>query len=122
MVHILALLIVVVFILYLVIRKTLTKKLTIDNNGWIYKPINRLHRRAEIVAFALMLLILYRASFILNHPWQVYLFGGMSVLYAFRAYMEWKFERKSKRYILSIIDSSAYIIIFILLAISWNTF
>ncbi|MET1248463.1 DUF4181 domain-containing protein [Sporolactobacillus sp. STCC-11] len=85
----------------------LKKKYVVAKNyGWTYHHINKLQYRTEII-LALFFLI---TSGLFRHP--IYgLIAYLPVLNGFRAYMEWKYEREKKRYVLFLF-SAIYLIIF----------
>ncbi len=81
-----------------------------------YKHVNSLHVKLEIVLF-----IIYFVSSMIyvtsneNAKCRVCPFHFFGTLWTLRAWMEWKFDRESKEYILSIIGLFAFVIMISLL-------
>lgn len=89
------------------------RKLKIKNKV-PYEHVNKTHKQAEILLVLVMLL----GQFILFSTTQSvqprsYIFLFLFVFTTARAFIEWKFDKRSKRYILSILYSVFFIITFL---------
>ncbi|MGN4422632.1 DUF4181 domain-containing protein [Bacillus cereus group sp. MYBK30-1] len=93
------------------LEKFLRKKLNMpERKFWIYKHVNSLHVKLEIGLFIIYLI----ASFIYLYKVENYnmgyaMFTYFGTLWILRAWMEWKYDRESKEYILSIIGLFAFV-------------
>jgi uncharacterized membrane protein YidH (DUF202 family) len=89
-------------------ERFLKKKYAIaKNEGWIYHPVNNFQTYTEIILSIILIVSIY---FLDNLGMMFFVY--FSVLNSFRAFMEWKYERETKRYLLSLF-SAIYFIIFI---------
>ena len=80
-----------------------------------YKHVNSLHVKLEIVLFIIYFvssMIYVTSNENANVGYALFIFG---TLWTLRAWMEWKFDRESKEYILSIIGLFAFVIMISLL-------
>ncbi|AKL94600.1 hypothetical protein CACET_c11350 [Clostridium aceticum] len=107
------------FLLFLFIEKLLRKRLGIEKRGGlIYTHVNKLHKIGERVLMVVFLLVLISLAGRPNFPIHpgglvfVYFF----VLFSFRTFMEWKYLKTSKEYILSSITVVMYITLFLILS------
>ncbi|AZB41991.1 DUF4181 domain-containing protein [Bacillus sp. FJAT-42376] len=81
---------------------------------WVYKRVNQCHRTGEVIlVFIYCLFLLFNFRFI-YWPITYLMFGFIIMLNLFRAVMEWKYIRETKRYILSM-----YAVCFCLLFLVW---
>lgn len=88
-------------------ERCLKKKYAISKNeGWIYHPVNNFQKYTEII---LSIIFIVSICFLDNS--EMWFFVYFSILNCFRALMEWKYERETKRYLLSL-SSAIYFIIF----------
>lgn len=88
-------------------ERFLKKKYAIaKNEGWIYHPVNNFQKYTEII---LSIIFIVSICFLDNS--EMWFFVYFSILNCFRALMEWKYERETKRYLLSL-SSAIYFIIF----------
>ncbi|WP_445677916.1 DUF4181 domain-containing protein [Robertmurraya sp. FSL R5-0851] len=79
-----------------------------------YVHLNKIHKVTEIVIISLILVFTFLFSFVFRYNVGVHYFiGALSVLFAFRGYMEWKYNKLEKQYIFSILTSITFIISFI---------
>ncbi|PFN27894.1 DUF4181 domain-containing protein [Bacillus cereus] len=94
------------------LEKFLRKKLNMEKGGFFgYKHVNSLHEKLEIILFIIYFIsgLIYVNSFEnANVGYALFIFLG--TLWTLRAWMEWKYDRESKEYILSIIGLVAFII------------
>ncbi len=105
---------IIVSLLFLVVRRSVQKYLGIETKNLVYISVNKLQRRLELALVGLVLGGLFVWAFFFSNPISPYFFiGALSPLFAFRALMEWRFDKDSKRYYISILDSGMYLIIFI---------
>ncbi|MED0963755.1 DUF4181 domain-containing protein [Bacillus paramycoides] len=93
------------------IEKFLRKKMNMPKgNSWIYKHVNNLHVKLEIGLFIVYLIVsfiyLFKAENA-NIGIAVLTYCGTTSL--IRVWMEWKYNRETKEYILSIIGFFAFV-------------
>lgn len=106
-------------LIYLVTAWLISKKLNIETKIETkilsrYKHVNEIHKEAEIYLLVAWIISLFIFFVIKPAAFKVYfIFVWLTVLYIFRAYMEWKFEKKLKRHILSILAAGFFLIIFL---------
>ena len=106
------LLLVLLFLIFLGIYWLISKKLNIETKILSrYKHVNKIHKKAEILLLivSFVIIVLINPASFGSH----FVFIFLTLLSAFRAYMEWKFEKISKRYILSIFAASFFLIFFL---------
>ncbi|EJQ51369.1 Uncharacterized protein BWINRASL_02596 [Bacillus mycoides] len=87
------------------LEKLLRKKLNMPKRGfWGYKHVNSLHVKLEIGLFIIYLItsFIYLTTFENSNAGYAF-FTFFVTLWVLRAWMEWKYDRESKEYILSII-------------------
>jgi|GEM_PF-3038703 len=105
----------IITLIYFFIRKSVIKHLGISKK-FIYVPVNDSHKRLEtIVTVTLMLVCLIPIFLIADYDSLILygnlaIFSGPGILFAFRAFIEWKLDKTTKRFLVSIIDSIAFII------------
>ncbi|PKJ54118.1 DUF4181 domain-containing protein [Bacillus sp. SN10] len=99
------------------LEQFLRRKLNMEKRGFFgYKHVNGLHVTLEIVLF-----IIYFVSSMIyvnsdeNAKIGYAFFIFFTMLWTLRAWMEWKFDRESKEYILSIIGLFTFIVMISLL-------
>jgi hypothetical protein len=94
-------------------EKLLRKKFNIEKVGWLYRPVNSLQKRSELILL-IGFIFTYAAFSFSNLKFTNYLiFAFFVLLNALRAYMEWKYDRTSKQFILSIWGCGIFVIIFV---------
>ncbi|MEN2465103.1 DUF4181 domain-containing protein [Ornithinibacillus sp. JPR2-1] len=103
--------------------KFITRKLFAIPSDWgEYQPINHTHKSGRRIFFLLFVLSIIAFTFEFNYGFIYIMIGSLFALSIFEAYMEWKYEPEEKQYIISIIESSAFAVIFIgILIISLQT-
>ena len=89
-----------------IFRKVLRKTKYAKGQCLIYKHVNSLHVKLEIGLFIVYLIVSFIYLFKVENAnigiAVLTYFGAISLL---RVWMEWKYSRETKEYILSIIDS-----------------
>jgi hypothetical protein len=73
-----------------------------DKKGWLYKPVNTLHKwlqRALLAGWFIFIFVAAKLNLSLGSFIVLWFFVLINSL---RVYMEWKYERESNRYILSL--------------------
>ncbi|EJR54939.1 hypothetical protein IIM_01879 [Bacillus cereus VD107] len=93
------------------LEKFLRKKLNMSKRGfWGYKHVNSLHIKMEIGLFIVYLIasIIYMYKFE-NANMGYALFTYLGITWILRAWMEWKYDRESKEYILSLMGVFAFV-------------
>lgn len=99
------------FVIFLmVIEKFLIKKFDIKKKKGLYKHVNKVHIWLEIV----LAIALITIAFFISEFKSYYLPIFLIALYSFRAFIEWKFEKESKVYILSMLSASAFLLLLII--------
>ncbi|MCU5376292.1 DUF4181 domain-containing protein [Bacillus cereus] len=97
--------------------KYLRKKLDMPKSRFLgYKHVNSLHVKLEIVLFIIYfvsIMIYVNSNENANIGYAFFIF--FATLWTLRAWMEWKFDRESKEYILSIIGLFAFVVMISLL-------
>jgi len=77
-----------------------------------YVHVNKFHLWSEVLLFVLLTTIVYFSGLR-----QYFLHILLSVLFSYRAFMEWKFAKESKAYIISILDGSRILLFVIVLTL-----
>jgi len=95
---------------FIVIEKFLIKKFDIKKKKGLYKHVNKVHIWLEVVLAIALITIAFFISEFKSYYVPIFLI----VLYSFRAFIEWKFDKESKVYILSILSASAFLLLLIL--------
>lgn len=68
--------------------------------GYVFKPINKTHR---YIGMAIHTLFWVSFLFVrIESLFFIWIFSYALVIFSFRLYMEWKFEREKKQYLISI--------------------
>lgn len=83
-------------------------------NKWFYSPVNRVHLWGEIAIIIPMVAIFYFNRSIRLYFVPVFL----TMLFGFRAFMEWKYDKASKTYILSLFTLIVVLMTFFMLKLS----
>ncbi|MGG3523510.1 DUF4181 domain-containing protein [Bacillus pseudomycoides] len=93
-----------IFVLYL-LEKLVRKKLNIPKQGgWLYEPVNELHKWGERIIIIIYLVAGFVCIYTSEYIKGVYiLFVFLGTQQLFRAYMEWKYDEKSKKYVISLL-------------------
>lgn len=95
----------IIVLLFALFRFLLMKHLDLDTSKSVYKHKTKTHLLIEIILTILLLGTLYIWFVVLLHPFEFYYFiGGLSGLFAIRSLLEWWFDKKSKSFLLSVID------------------
>ncbi|MBU5677679.1 DUF4181 domain-containing protein [Alkaliphilus sp. MSJ-5] len=94
-------------IFWTVIEKIIINKFNIKKKEWRYKHVNEIHKWLEVLLIIGILLMFFVDAY--------YSLVGLTVLLGFSAFMEWKFEKESKTYILNILNGSVCILFLIIL-------
>ncbi|MBO1580751.1 DUF4181 domain-containing protein [Bacillus sp. XF8] len=105
---------IIIVILFFLLENLLRKKLKITRkNGFIYRPVNRFHKWGERIIIIIYLVAgfvcIYTSEYI-KGAYILFIFLGTQQL--FRAYMEWKFDKESKEYVISLLGVFCLIITF----------
>ncbi|MFE4354361.1 DUF4181 domain-containing protein [Peribacillus butanolivorans] len=100
--------IIVLLIISTVFERWLKKKLKIKKSKWsLYKGVNKFQRWTEM---AMIIAFLISVWFVDNPT--SWLIGYFLISLSFRAFMEWKYKREEKEYILTL--CSIFIYLFVL--------
>jgi len=105
---------IIIVVLFFLLENLLRKKLKIiRKNGFIYRPVNSFHKWGERIIIILYLVsgfvCIYTSEYI-KVVYILFVFSGMQQL--FRAYMEWKFDKESKEYVISLLGVFCLMITF----------
>lgn len=96
------------YIIFLtLIEKVIINKFNIRKKKGLFKHFNKFHKWAEILLITGIILVLFIDAF--------YSFVLLILLLSFRAFMEWKFEKESKTYILNILNSGEFLLLLIII-------
>ncbi len=100
-------------------EKVLIKKLNIQKPKGRYKPVNSVQRMIEIGFVVLVISSIFFLG-VSGRPFNPgFIFVFFLALFGFRSYMEFKYERSSRRYILSLVGV-LYILIIITALLIWS--
>lgn len=102
---------IIIFIFFIFLEKIIINKFNIKKKKGLYKPVNKVHKWSEVA----LITVLISISFFIIELRQYFIPIFLPVVFGFRAFMEWKFEKESKGYILSILDGSVFLLIWIIL-------
>ncbi|MBU5677755.1 DUF4181 domain-containing protein [Alkaliphilus sp. MSJ-5] len=94
-------------VLIALIEKILKNKLDIRDPKGLFNHFNKLHKWLEVLLIAGIILSLFINA--------LYTFILFILLFAFRALMEWKFDKDSKLYILNVLYSGEFLLLLIIL-------
>ena len=92
-------------------RTVLRRKLNMEKRGFFgYKHVNSLHVKLEIGLIIIYVISSCYYMFKFENAKMAYvMFTYLGISWTLRAWMEWKYDRKSKEYILSITGMVFYI-------------
>ncbi|WP_257129016.1 DUF4181 domain-containing protein [Bacillus pseudomycoides] len=105
---------IIIVVLFFLLENLLRKKLKIiRKNGFIYRPVNSFHKWGERIIIILYLVSGFVCIYTSEYIKVVYiLFVFLGTQQLFRAYMEWKFDKESKEYVLSLLGLFCLMITF----------
>ncbi|SHF94436.1 DUF4181 domain-containing protein [Ornithinibacillus halophilus] len=92
--------IIAVLILTSIINRYIQKKYNIIPDGVAFRPVNNMHKWGERVILLvglILAIILYMISYVEYYI----IFGYLLILLGFRAFMEYKYDREEKEYLLT---------------------
>ncbi|PDZ52876.1 polysugar degrading enzyme [Bacillus sp. AFS094611] len=94
------------------LEQFLRKKLNVEKRGFFgYKHVNSLHVKIEIGLIIIYVISSCYYIFKFENAKMAYvMFVYLGISLTLRAWMEWKYDRKSKEYILSITGMVAFIL------------
>jgi uncharacterized membrane protein len=92
---------------YAVIEKIIINKLNIKKKKGLFKHFNKIHKWLEVLLIIGILAMIFVDAY--------YCLIGLNVLFAFRSFMEWKFEKETKAYIPNILNTSVCLLLLIIL-------
>lgn len=96
-----ALFLLIMIILWLVAYKIVSQKFGIKQRLF-YKPVSKLQQQSERLLLIFCLIILTIIAFVYHGlAFQFLAFAFTAILLGFRAFMEWKYERSSRQYMMS---------------------
>ncbi|MEY8348102.1 DUF4181 domain-containing protein [Bacillus cereus] len=93
----------VIIVALFLFEKLLRKKLHIPRkHSFIYKPVNNIQKWGEISIFIIYLITSFILIVNVDYENIGYLFFIFFIaLYVFRTFMEWKYDKESKEYVIS---------------------
>ncbi|KMY49600.1 DUF4181 domain-containing protein [Peribacillus loiseleuriae] len=92
-----------VFILGIVFDKVIRKIFNIKKEkGRSYTHANKIHKRGEWIIVILFIIVLFYRLSVASIELVPALFTYFFILFAFRAFMEWKYQRETRKHILSV--------------------
>lgn len=95
----------------IVLEKIMINKFNIQKKKGLYKHVNEFHKWSEVALIIALIIIIFSNIELRRYFFPIFLV----VLFGFRAFIEWKFEKESKVYILSILSGSAALSVWIIL-------
>ena len=107
---------IIVALVYIGVLRFIKRRINIniqEING-LYKHVNQIHRQLEILLSVLLIVIFCIIGFVYPKRLEPHnILVLLTVLSSFRSFMEWKFNKQSKQYILYILNSSVFLLVFI---------
>ncbi len=100
-------------IFIIALEKIVIKKFNIKKKKGLYKPVNKVHKWSEIIFIIVILTIIFFVNELQHYFFPIF----STILFSFRAFMEWKFEKESKVFILSILSGSSALLVWIILVL-----
>ncbi|MDG5788359.1 DUF4181 domain-containing protein [Evansella sp. AB-P1] len=105
---------IILFIVWIVGIHFLSKKLKISRPFGRYKPVNKLHRYSELVVVFIIILIPFSLLIFFDiYINMSYFLVAIGLLIGYNAFMEWKYDKESKRYIISVLEICFTFFVFI---------
>lgn len=104
------------FILLWVSDRILTKKLNIKKEKVFYAHVNSSHKWGEVLIVAITLVLLFTHIFLLDRtsPFEPHhFFLAFFLISIYRIFMEFRYERSSKRYYRTILSTIYLVILFV---------
>ncbi|WP_185152268.1 DUF4181 domain-containing protein [Peribacillus simplex] len=102
--------IIVLLIIAIVLERWLKKKLKIDKSKWsFYKGVNPFQRWTEMAMIIAFLISIW----FVDNPTS-WLIGYFLISLSFRAFMEWKYKREEKEYILTLCSMFIYLFVLVI--------
>ncbi|WP_144655796.1 DUF4181 domain-containing protein [Bacillus tropicus] len=108
----------VLWIIFLfVLENIVRKRLNIPKQkGWNNKYVNKLHKWGNRIIIFSYIVVISICSFLSNPLYMGFLpFLFLITLYSFESYMEWKYDRESKEFLISLGGAISLIITGIIL-------
>lgn len=113
MIHVL-IFIALILVVLLITTRIIKRNYQIKEGHGLYKHVNRFHIWLEIIIIILMVVLFFLLTFVFDHRLKAHYFlGGIAILFAFRGIMEWKNIKETKQYLLTFLNSSLLLILFI---------
>ena len=91
----------------IVLEKIIIKKFNIQKKKGLYRHVNEVHKWSEVA----LIITLITMCFLNSELRQYYFPIFTTVLFGFRAFIEWKLEKESRVYILSILSGSTVLLV-----------
>lgn len=98
-----------IFILDRFINKNLIKKLNMEEPEAENKYVNDLHRYGEGILYWITMIVMV-ISMIDFHYLRFLIFLSGASMFAFRTFMEWKYTRENRSYLLSAVTCGLFIL------------
>ncbi|CAM3430611.1 DUF4181 domain-containing protein [Cytobacillus oceanisediminis] len=108
----------IVFLIYLPIYSAIKKKYNIqepkDKEKMTFTYINKLHKIVENSLTVVILIGLFLLGFVFKYDYRPsYLIVSFLIIFAARGIMEWKYEKESRLYFLSVLSIATLFIVFL---------
>ncbi|MGE7187003.1 DUF4181 domain-containing protein [Peribacillus sp. NPDC006672] len=97
------------FIIAIVFERWLKNKLKIERKGSFYKGVNRFQRWTEMAMIIAFLISIW----FVDNPIS-WLIGYFLISLSFRTFMEWKYKREEKEYILTLYSMFIYLFVLVI--------
>jgi hypothetical protein len=104
-----------IFLIFFLVEKVLRKVFKVEKSkGIIYKPVNKSHKIGERVLLALFFISLFLQIFYSTPPMETtnLLIIFFIILNGYRAFMEWKYQKESKEFIITTGNLVMFILFF----------
>lgn len=90
--------IIILLIIYLVIYEFVKRKYSIEDR-FFYQPVNKVQRWIEVLFLTIYLIVRLTIAN-KTESYSISVFPAFALLYGFRTFMEWKYRKDSKKYLL----------------------
>ncbi|WP_342560313.1 DUF4181 domain-containing protein [Psychrobacillus sp. FSL W7-1457] len=103
-----------------VLQYFLRRKYNITTPDSFFKFVNNTHKWIEIFLFVLVIIIIGLFWFVQHWVWVYLLIAIGVVLLSLRAYVEYKYEREERQYIITLVNLVTSCILFGLLLVNYS--
>ncbi|MCM3356538.1 DUF4181 domain-containing protein [Psychrobacillus sp. MER TA 171] len=103
-----------------VLQYFLRRKYNITTPDRFFKFVNNTHKWIEIFLFVLVIIIIGLFWFVQHWVWVYLLITIGVVLLSLRAYVEYKYEREERQYIITLVNLVTSCVLFVLLLVNYS--